>query len=355
MSNILYKVKRVFVLLFEAIMIPLFIFCLLQGELVMYGIAQARGQLAIVWNARPIEEVLNDPAFPDSLKQKLRLVQEIKKFAVDSLGIKPSENYTTVYDQKGMPLLWVVTGSEPYALKAKEWSFPVLGSVSYKGFFVKSKAEKEQLALVANEYDTDIGRVGAWSTLGWFRDPILSNMLNNSEGDLANLIIHELTHGTLYVKNDVDFNENLASFVGDMGAYRFLEYKYGKQSEQYLDYAYSNSDEVVFDDYMLRSAARADSLYKTFTASMSKQEKEKRKHELLLNVARELYQIHFDDRDVELIKRINSRLLRSKNAFLMTFIRYDSEQDEFEKEYREKFHSDIKQYLVYLKKKYPGV
>src|SRR5690606_38017292 len=100
------------------------------NKLVGYGISQGYGQLKIILNTKPVEEVLSDPAFPDSLKSRLRLIEEIRQFAFDSLGINPSDNYTSVYDQKGKPLLWVVTASEPFRLEPKKWEFPFLGSVS---------------------------------------------------------------------------------------------------------------------------------------------------------------------------------------------------------------------------------
>ena len=108
-------------------------------------------------------------------------------------------------------------------MRAYEWSFPFLGRVPYKGFFDRGAAIEEDSLLRLKGYDTGIGNIRGWSTLGWFKDPILSGMLENSEGALANLIIHELWHGTLYVKDSADFNENLASFAGEQGALLFLQ------------------------------------------------------------------------------------------------------------------------------------
>ncbi|MBA3901938.1 MAG: aminopeptidase, partial [Bacteroidetes bacterium] len=209
---------------------------LFNFSLVGYGFSQLKGQLAILLNTQPIEEVLADPAFPDSLKTKLILIQEIRAFAVDSIGINPSENYTTFYDQKGKDILWVLTACEPYELKAYEWTFPLLGAVQYKGFFDLEKGKKEEEKILNSGLDGGLGRVGAWSTLGFFKDPVLSNMLAYEDGNLANLIIHELTHGTLFVKGDVEFNENLANFIGDQGAIRFLKQRYGEESAELKEY-----------------------------------------------------------------------------------------------------------------------
>jgi predicted aminopeptidase len=148
-----------------------------QHEMIGYGLSQGYGQFKVLYNAESVEKALQDKTFPDSLKQKLLLIQEIRKYAIDSLGLNESKSYTTIYNQHGKAILWNVTAAEPFALKAKEWKFPFLGTFSYKGFFDLEKAKKEEKVLRNNGYDTDIGVVGGWSTLGWFRDPILSNML----------------------------------------------------------------------------------------------------------------------------------------------------------------------------------
>lgn len=346
-------VRRILWWLVEVSLLVLVISAIIYRDLVTYGLAQARGQLAIVWNARPIAEVMKDPAFPDSLKQKLVLVQEIRKFAVDSLGITDSENYTTVYDQQGKPILWTVTACEPYRLKAKEWTFPVLGSVSYKGFFYRPAAILEAQKCREQGYDTDIALTSGWSTLGYFRDPILSNMLYRSEGDLANLIIHELTHSTLYVKSSVDFNENLASFVGDQGALRFLEYRFGRDSEEYREYMNFKKDQDLFNKYMLFSAGRLDSLYTVFEKDTAMKGKAEIKHELIVDIVNDIGQLPLKNK--KRYQRFATRALTSGNAFFMMFIRYDSAQGIFEKEFREKFNSDLKAYLDHLKEKYPSI
>jgi predicted aminopeptidase len=322
-------------------------------ELITYGLSQAKGQLKIVWEAVPTQEILKDPNFPDSLKKKLILIQEIRKFAVDSLGINDTENYTSVYDQKGKPILWTVTACEPYKLKAKEWRFPVLGSVSYKGFFYRPAAIREAQELKDKGYDVDIALTSGWSTLGFFRDPILSNMLYRSEGDLANLIIHELTHATLYVKSSVDFNENLASFIGDQGAQRFLKYKFGKDSKELSNYMQDKKDEDRFNKYILSSAGRLDSLYRMYEKHPEAANIEQIKHQLVIDIVKDVDKMQF--RNKKRFKRSALRALSSENAYFMMFIRYDSAQGIFESEFKEKFNSDIRKYLGHLKQKYPSV
>ena len=157
------------------------ILCLFNCKSIVYGVQQGMGQLKIVWNAEPLESYLNNDIYPDSLKIKIRLIDEIKKFAVDSLGIYPSKNYSKMYNQNGSPGMYVVTACEPYALEPYQWSFPIVGKFSYKGFFKKKRAVNEAERLKKEGYDTDVGEVNAWSTLGWFKDPVMSSMLQKTE------------------------------------------------------------------------------------------------------------------------------------------------------------------------------
>lgn len=324
-----------------------------NGEMVLYGIGQGIGQAEILYGARPVEEVLADPEFPDSLKQRIDLVQEIRQFAIDSLGLNDSENYTTLYDQKGKPLLWVVSACPPFELEDYEWDYPLLGKLGYKGFFVKEKADAEAEELKALGLDTDVGTVSAWSTLGWFRDPILSEMLNRSEGMLARLIIHELTHATLYVPGDGDYNENLATFVGDNGAYKFLQYRYGKDSREYRDYEGRMNDIRLFSKHVLGGTAQLDRLYQQFDPVLSDDQKTAQKEALIHHILTSADTLPFYDN--RRYQSITSGKETRNNTFFMTYKMYRAEQNDFQLEFQNQFNSDFRAYLSYLKEKYPSV
>lgn len=322
-------------------------------KLLAYGISQAYGQLSIIWNTRPVTEVLKDPAVPDSIKQKIELINEIKQFAFDSLGINRNKNYSTFYDQKEKPILWTITACPPYQMKAYEWSFPFLGSFSYKGFFNYEKALAEEKILKEQGYDTDVGEVSAWSTLGWLEDPILSSMLRRKPGSLANLIIHELTHGTLYVKNNVDFNENLASFVGDQGAKKFLNQKYGSNSKELLEY---EKDLRFYKEYSERTlgwSKKLDSLYKSFHDSTSLSSKQQQKKALIENARIDLSTYLRENKYYSKTHEKNFQKLN--NAYFIDYIQYRSQQNFFEEEFRYKFNSNFPAYMEYLKKTYPSL
>jgi len=277
-------VKRFFLALLLVILVAVIV----QWELVKYGIQQAKGQLHIVWNAKPVEDYLQSPGFPDSLKSKLVLINQVRDYAIDSLSLKDTKNYKTLYDQQGEEVMWVVMASEPFQLKAKEWTFPVIGSVPYKGFFDREKAIRLRDELEKAGWDVNIRNPGGWSTLGWFTDPILSKMLERSEGDLANLIIHEMSHATIFVKDSIDFNENLAAFIGDRGAEQFLLSVYGPDSQEYITYMSEDRDYIMFSDHMLRGSEKLDSLYQSLKADDSLEKKSRLKKEMIQRIVNSL-------------------------------------------------------------------
>lgn len=320
-------------------------------DLVVYGIRQGKGQLNIVWNARPVEEFLDDPVFADSLKVKLRLIDEVREYAIDSLGLRDTKNYKTLYDQKGEEIMWVVTASEPFKLKAKEWEFPVLGAVPYKGFFNKQLAIELKEELEKEGYDVSIRNPGGWSTLGWFTDPILSKMLERSEGDLANLIIHEMSHATIFVKDSIDFNENLATFIGDRGAEKFLIDRYGVASKEYQLYVNEDKDFLKFSEHMLMAAEKLDSLYRSMKENDPLEEKRALKKALIEKIVLSLDTLTLTTHETKPSARYKDKL--PNNAYFMNFRRYQSKQDMFWNEYKHQFNSNLKAYIEHLSKKYP--
>lgn len=324
-----------------------------QRELVEYGISQATGQLRIIRNARPIEEVMNDPTVADSLKQKISLVQRVRKFAIDSLGVNDSDSYRTLYDQRGKPVLWVVTACEPFSLKDKKWSFPIIGTFSYKGFFEYDRAVALRDELQRQGYDTGIRTVGAWSTLGFFSDPILSGLLFRTEGQVANTIIHELTHATIFVKDDLKFNENLASFVGDKGADAFLTHAYGKASAPYRAYTNYRTDRQKYSKHMLRGTQQLDSLYRGFATTSDSTAKANQKRQLITKILQEADTLSLRSSGYrKRLRRLQNPEALPNNTFFKAFVRYRGESDSLERVFQTRFDGDIKNYLLHLKGQY---
>jgi predicted aminopeptidase len=318
-------------------------------SLIYYGIRQGIGQLEIIWNARPVAEFMDDPSFPDSLKSKLKLIEDVRKFAIDSLGLKDTENYKTLYDQKNKEVMWVVQACEPFALVPKQWHFPIVGSVPYKGFFNKAKALDLRKELEEEGYDVSVRNPGGWSTLGWFTDPILSGMLDRTEGDLASLIIHEMVHATVFVKDDVDFNENLADFIGDTAAYDFLRYRFGRESKEYMTYLHQDQDYRKYTKHILRGTRSLDSLYQTMQQSDAFDKKKQQKNAMISKIISAIDTL-------QLYEKRNSAALKKKlpnNTFFMSYRLYKSKQNIFEEELDKKFKGDIRAYVLYLSNQYP--
>jgi predicted aminopeptidase len=339
-------VKRVLV----GLLIVLAALTLIYWDLLSYAARQGYGQFRIIWNSRGVEEFLADPNFPDSLKARLNFISEVRRYSIDSLGLKDTENYKTMFDQQGKEIMWVVMASEKFRLKPKEWKFPIVGAVPYKGFFDEKRANDLKLELQEEGWDVVVRNPGGWSTLGWFTDPILSKMLSRSEGDLANLIIHEMSHATIFVKDSIDFNENLATFIGDRGTEQFLIYKYGADSKEYTTYMAEDKDYLKFVDHMLRGAKVLDSLYNNLEPAEPMEKKLESKEKVIRRIINSM-----DTLSLALTSTPSKRFRKElpNNAYFMNFRQYQSKQDTFADEWKLKFNSNLRAYIAYLSNKYP--
>ena len=339
------KFRFYFKIFLISLLVILITYTIFNYSLVQYGFSQLKGQLSIINNTRPIDEMLNDASVPDSVKRQLKYIEEVKKFAIDSLGLKASKNYTTYFDQHNKPVLWVLTASDPYKIKAFEWNFPLLGSVSYKGYFDFENGKEAEKEMRDKGYDTDFDDVSAWSTLGWFKDPVLSSMLFRGKGQLAELIIHEMTHATLYLKSNVNLNENLASVCGEQGAARFLEAKYGGDSKELKDYIYQKEDYIFFSNHMLRGTRLLDSLYKSISDSVvifKKTVKMKMINDIVLSL--DTITFHFPHNYGAVYRKH-----LPNNAYFLNFIRYDAQKERMKRDLMDKFNGNILRYINSLR------
>jgi predicted aminopeptidase len=193
-----------------------------------YFVQAALGQLQISSRARPISEVLRDGRSDLRTQKALESVSAIKAFG-EQQGLRPTRNYEEYSDLHRPAVVWVVSACEPLRFEVQRWSFPIVGSFSYLGWFDRSAGEQFRDRLASHGYDADVRPARAYSTLGWFRDPLLSTMIPEEKdfGDLVEVVLHESVHASLHVEGQSTLNESLAQFLGEKLAARFLEQEPG--------------------------------------------------------------------------------------------------------------------------------
>ncbi|ULU27586.1 aminopeptidase [Dyella terrae] len=177
----------------------------------------AKGQGELVVNRRDVSKVLRDPSTDATTRQRLALSQEARRFATDHLGLPDNRSYTSYVKLDRPYVVWNVFAAPRFSVSPVQHCFPFAGCVAYRGYFAKQKAQAEAARLEASGDDVYVGGVPAYSTLGWFSDPILSSMMRWDDDELASTIFHELAHQLIYVKDDSAFNESFASFVQEEG------------------------------------------------------------------------------------------------------------------------------------------
>lgn len=201
------------------------VFALAGCRGVGYYAQAVRGHFQIIHRAKPIERVLADPKTPELLKEKLRLVLDLRAFAESDLKLPANGHYLRYADIGRRLAVWNVYAAPEFSMEAKTWWYPVVGSLEYQGHFKEDQARRYAAKLEQRGYDAFVGGVQAYSTLGWFRDPVLNTFIHDSETDLADLLFHELAHQRLFVASDTDFNEAFATAVAEEGVGRWLAAK----------------------------------------------------------------------------------------------------------------------------------
>lgn len=227
-----------------------------------YLMKSGYGQMQLMHSREPVEKVLQDPSVSEEKKNKLRLAQEARLFAEKNLHLTPTKNYTSYVELNRPYVTYVVSAAQKWELKQYEWSYPFMGKMPYKGYFNEDDAQTEERQLQSEDLDTYMRGVSAYSTLGWFNDPILSSMLRYEDYDLVNTIIHETVHATLYIKNSADFNERLATFLGNKGAEQFYLSKEGANSPTLQKIKMENADQALFSHFISVELKNLEQWYK---------------------------------------------------------------------------------------------
>ncbi len=187
-----------------------------------YYVQATRGQIEVLSKREPIDEILASPDTSEELSRRLRLVQEARRFSVDELSLPDNKSYQSYSDLERDFVVWNVFAAPEFSLDAREWCYPIVGCVSYRGYFSEEAANREADKLRRKGFDVAVGGVPAYSTLGNFNDPVLNTMMRWDDVKLVSTLFHELAHQVLYIKDDTAFNESFATAVEEIGIERWL-------------------------------------------------------------------------------------------------------------------------------------
>ncbi len=233
--------------------------CLTGCSTIRYYSESVAGQWQVMTQRQEIDQLLKNGTTPSQLRDKLQLATALRQFAITELGLPDNGSYQHYVDIQRPFVVWNVFATPELSLEPHISCFPFAGCLAYRGFFSKQSADAYARDLESQAMDTFVGGVSAYSTLGWFRDPILSSMLNWSDNRLAEVIFHELAHQKLYVEDDTDFNEAYAMVVGSYGVQRWLQ----QQADQSLsrEYAVEQMRNRAFVSLILDFRQQLDALF----------------------------------------------------------------------------------------------
>lgn len=294
----------------------------LNGCSIGYLARQGFAQASLLLKQEPLDSAI--ARLPADQAEMLRLAREIKTFAVTRIGLKQTGSYERFVQLDGVALTTVVSASRRDRLEPYMWTFPIVGAVPYKGFFDAAEADRERRRLEASGLDVHVRGVAAFSLLGFLPDPIYSSMLQYSREGLANLIVHELTHATVFLPGNPTFNESFASYVGNRGALEFLRERFGPDSVEVRSALDQAHDDALFSRFIQDTLAALKAYYAR--ADLSTEQKIAGR-EKLFEEARKAY-------DALPLRRRSSRGLRDvtlNNAYFLLFDTYQRDLSRFER------------------------
>jgi len=231
------------------------------------------GQLEIWRRERSVEEVIGDAAAPEPLKRKLASVGRIRDFASKELGLPDNQSYRRYADLERPFVVWNAFAAPEFSLRPVQWCFLFTGCVSYRGYFAKADADHFAAGLAAEGHDVYVGGVPAYSTLGWFADPVLNTFMHYPEVEIARLIFHELAHQLVYVRDDTVFNESFAVAVEQEGVARLLA-RSGDQAGR-AEFERNRRTRAEFTRLVRKYQSRLDALYRTGIAPEAMRERKR--------------------------------------------------------------------------------
>ena len=241
--------------------ILLIIFLLSGCASINYYAQSIHGQFEVLQKQQEIDDVLKDQNIPDTLRNNLITVLALRDFSIQQLGLPENGSYLSYADLERDYVIWNIFATEEFSLKPLTWCYLVVGCLSYRGYFSQTDAQQHATELKKQGYDIYLGGVSAYSTLGWFDDPVLNTMLRWSDIRLATVMFHELAHQQLYVKNDTEFNEAYADAVAHIGVTKWLTQK--PEKKLLTEYQQSQDQEKEFIDLIMRFKSILNELYQS--------------------------------------------------------------------------------------------
>jgi predicted aminopeptidase len=232
------------------------------------------GQLEIWQREAPVERLLADPALEPGLKAQLERALRIRDYASRELGLPDNRSYRAYADLARPFVVWNVFAAPEFSTRARQWCFPFAGCVGYRGYFDEVGARAQAKTLAAEGYDVHVGGVPAYSTIGWFADPLLNTFIHYPEPELARLLFHELAHQLVYVKDDTVFNESFATVVEQAGVTRWMHTQ-GSEADR-RQFAKLQRFRADFRELVRRTRSDLETLY---ASDLPAEEKRRRKAE----------------------------------------------------------------------------
>lgn len=226
---------------------------------IAYYAQAVSGQASLLWQRQPIDQLLADPSLEPALRQKLEVIKQATEYADTQLGLSAEGSYNSYVELQRRHLVWNVFAAPAFSTQPVSWCFPIAGCVDYRGYFSEADALVYADRLRAQGFDVFVGGVDAYSTLGWFNDPVPSTVIQRPDHQLVALIFHELAHQRIYLAGDTPFNESFASFVSLEGLRHWLAEQ--GQSELYQHAMQDLLEQQRFIEFVLAFRERFAALY----------------------------------------------------------------------------------------------
>lgn len=310
-----------------------------SGYILRVGLEEGK----ILWRRRPISEVLADGKLDAAERQKLLAVLQARRYAAEALGLEVGGSFTTLSYLTPGTRIHVLSAAPMDSLEPHSWWFPVVGRLPYKGFFDLAQAQAAKRELERKGFDTYLRTAAAFSTLGWFDDPLLRSALVQDEVSLVNMILHELCHNTFSLGADTSFDESWANFVGMVGAMQFFAERDGPQSDPAVAAARDWREELVMAAFVGRLRADLAMLY---GSGLSRKEMLAKREEIFRGALRRARKLPLERHKGLFPQGVN-------NAIVLHYSLYLSGLEEFSRLYRER-NLDLRRTIEVVKEAVDG-